>query len=139
MKGRRKWVVSWRRGRQRGDDYTHFRAYLENIFSYAGTASLSAELPRRSPEEIRAGDLYLQGGFPGHAILVVDLADHPQYGRLMLLAQSYMPAQSPHILKNPNDPQLSPWYRVPTRGQLFTPEWDFDARDLYRFRGKDRK
>lgn len=139
VKGRKKWVVSWQRGSQRGDDYSNFRAYLDNIFSYAGTASLSAELPRRLPAQIRAGDLYLQGGFPGHAILVLDLADHPRYGRLMLLAQSYMPAQSPHILLNPNDPHLSPWYRVPAQGQLLTPEWDFNAGDLYRFRGSDRK
>ena len=34
----------------------------------------------------------------------------------MLLAQSYMPAQSPHILKNLNNPELSPWFKVPQRG-----------------------
>ena len=139
IKGRRRWEVTWRGGKRRGRSYSNFRAYLDNIFSYAGTASLSAELPKRSPEQIRAGDLYLQGGFPGHAVIVIDVADHPTLGRLMLLAQSYMPAQSPHILKNPSNPKLSPWYQVPASGMLITPEWVFKATDLHRFRGHDRK
>ena len=136
--GRRRWKVEWRRRRAKADkSYPQFRRYLNNIFSYAGTASLSKELSRRPPHDIRIGDLYLRGGFPGHAVIVVDVAEHPEYGTLMLLAQSYMPAQSPHILKNLEEPSLSPWFKVPRSGQLITPEWTFSATNLYRFKGKD--
>lgn len=138
-RGKRRWRVKWKRRRAKTDkSYQQFRRYLNNIFSYAGTASLSQELSRRSPHDIHIGDLYLRGGFPGHAVIVMDLARHPKHGLVMLLAQSYMPAQSPHLLKNLEDPSLSPWYKVPRRGQLITPEWTFSATNLYRFKGRDQ-
>ena len=137
-KNRKQWRVKWKRSAKKDYSYKQFRRYLDNIFSYAGTASLSRELSRRPIYDIRVGDIYLQGGFPGHAVIVLDLADHPRHGKIMLLAQSYMPAQSPHILKNLNNHELSPWFKVPRQGRLFTPEWTFGATDLYRFRGKDQ-
>lgn len=138
-KGKKRWRVKWRNKRARSDkSYRQFRRYLDNIFSYAGTASLSAELPRRPLHDLHIGDLYLRGGFPGHAVIVIDLAEHPKHGLIMLLAQSYMPAQSPHILKNLESPQLSPWFKVPRQGQLITPEWTFSSTNLYRFKGRDQ-
>ena len=136
-KGRKRWRVKWSRRSKYDGSYKQFRRYLDNIFSYAGTASLSKELSRRPVHDIRIGDIYLRGGFPGHAVLVVDLAEHPKYGKIMLLAQSYMPAQSPHILKNLEDRELSPWFKVPRQGQLITPEWTFSATNIYRFKGRD--
>lgn len=137
--GKRSWKVEWRRKSAKADkSYAEFRRYLDDIFLYAGTASLSKELSRRPPHDIRIGDIYLRGGSPGHTVIVVDIAEHPEHGKLMLLAQSYMPAQSPHILKNLKDPSLSPWFKVPRNGQLITPEWDFSATNLYRFKGKDQ-
>lgn len=135
--GRKRWRVKWKRRSRYDGSYKQFRRYLENIFSYAGTASLSKELSRRPIHDIRIGDIYLRGGAPGHAVIVVDLAEHPKHGKIMLLAQSYMPAQSPHILKNREDRALSPWFKVPRQGQLITPEWTFSATNLYRFKGSD--
>jgi hypothetical protein len=132
-RGRRRWRVRWRKSRHRGEGYIQFKRYLKNIFTYAGTASLSRELKKRNPREVQVGDLYLQGGFPGHAILVLDLAKHPKYGLIALLGQSYMPAQDPHVLKNLNQPELSPWFVIPTSRDLDTPEWTFQATDLYHF------
>lgn len=47
--------------------------------------------------------------------------------------QSYMPAQDMHILRNPLNADLSPWYAEDFGEVLQTPEWTFDASDLKRF------
>jgi len=44
-----------------------------------------------------------------------------------------MPAQDIHILKNPGNPELSPWYIVGKGERLITPEWIFEWKDLRRF------
>ena len=76
----------------------------------------------------------VEGGFPGHAVLVVDMARDPvSGGRVFLLAQSYMPAQDLHILRNPNNARLDPWYALGSGLELTTPEWRFDWPALYRF------
>ena len=131
--GKRRWRVDWRRGAVSGDHHTNFRRYLDNVYMYAGTASLARQLKRRLPEAVQIGDMYLQGGYPGHAVVIVDLAEHPQHGTLALLAQSYMPAQQPHILKNVFNGSLSPWFKVPTSGSMYTPEWTFKATDIHHF------
>lgn len=113
--------------------YKNFRTYMNRIFNYAGTASLSKELQRVELSDIQAGDVFIQGGFPGHAVIVIDVAQNEEGLKCFLLAQSYMPAQEIHILKNPNDPNLSPWYTTDFGNDLMTPEWGFKASDLKRF------
>ena len=64
------------------------------VFSYAGTASLSRELAPVNYQDMKIGDVFIQGGHPGHAVIVVDIAVHPKTKKkVFLLAQSYMPAQ----------------------------------------------
>jgi hypothetical protein len=83
---------------------------------------------------MKGGDVFIKGGSPGHAVLVVDMACDPRTGRkIFLLAQSYMPAQDIHILKNPKDAKLSPWYDVEFGTILYTPEWVFAWSELKRF------
>lgn len=119
---------------QQDVSYQQFKRYLTNVYSYAGTASLSKELLPKKLENIEAGDVFIQGGFPGHAVLVMDVAQHPTTGeRLFLLAQSYMPAQSIHLLHNPSNSDLSPWYSNDFSGALETPEWTFYKTDLHQF------
>ena len=131
--GKRRWRVDWHQNQKPKDDYPTFRAYLNNIFTYAGTASLAKQYPKRAIADVEIGDFYLQGGHPGHAVIIVDLAEHPTEGKLALLAQSYMPAQSPHILRNLSEPRLSPWFRVKASGKIITPEWTFLADEIYHF------
>ncbi len=51
--------------------------------------------------------------------------------RIFLLAQSYMPAQDIHIVKNPLAATLSPWFRAETAEEnLSTPEWIFKINEL---------
>ncbi len=127
--------VRWASSAAPDSSHASLRSYLTRVYIYAGTLSLSREMKRVSDvAQMRIGDLFIQGGSPGHAVLVIDLAAHPTTGRrLFLLAQSYMPAQDIHVLKNPNDPALSPWYALPFGPTLRTPEWAFRATDLRRF------
>ena len=53
----------------------------------------------------------------------------------MLLAQSYMPAQEIHVVRNPAAPDGDPWFRVGDGPALVTPEWRFAWSALRRFRG----
>ena len=126
-------AVNWRKTAGPDGSYAGFRKYLETVFTYAGTWSLSKELkPVSQPDSLRAGDVFIWGGFPGHAVIVVDVALHPGTGeKRFLLAQSYMPAQDMHILQNPRQPG-NPWYEIPA-GTLYTPEWTFEAGTLMRF------
>ena len=118
--------------------YKSFRKYMNYIFAYANTASLKAELKSVNFNEMKIGDVFIQSGNPyGHAVIVVDMARNPNTGAfIFLLAQSYMPAQKIHILKNPNHHNLSPWYPSTFTGPLHTPEWTFQKTDLRRFRDR---
>ncbi len=125
--------VTWRSVAAADGSYASFRRYLETVFAYAGSASLSRELERvDDPARLAAGDVFVQGGFPGHAVLVADVAEDGRGRRAFLLLQSYMPAQEVHVLRNPADPAF-PWYTARSQGALKTPEWEFRYEDLRRF------
>ena len=79
------------------------------------------------------GYVFIKGGYPGHAVIVMDVAENETGEKVFLLAQSYMPAQDMHILKNPNNPALSPWYSIDETQDLRTPEWTFSWDQLRRF------
>lgn len=128
-------ALIWLQSGNKGTSYKNFRDYLTEIFMYAGSASLSEEMqPVSDTREMQTGDVFIQGGFPGHAAIVVDMAEQ-QKGeyKLFLLAQSFIPAQDIHILINPNDERLSPWYAIDFGDTLRTPEWSFTKNDLKRF------
>lgn len=121
--------VSWFATENKGDSDVNYWKFLEMVWSYAGTLSLEKELVRKDPAAIEAGDVWIKGGSPGHAIMVMDVAQNGNGEKIFLLAQSYMPAQEMHVLVNPNNTALSPWYKV-TKGDLVTPEWTFDNGQL---------
>ncbi len=114
--------------------YASFRRYLEFIFAYAGTYSLERELKPAALADMRIGDVFIMGGYPGHAVLVADMVERPGTSeKRFLLVQSYLPAQDIHVLKNPADPSGSPWYRFADVGDLVTPEWRFVRNSLRRW------
>jgi len=131
VKGNR---VRWAKSSKRNSSYPGFRRYLNVVFSYAGSYSLSQELHKVSDVSLmKIGDVFIQGGFPGHAILVADMAVNGSGKKLFLLVQSYMPAQEIHVLNNPVDSSLTPWYKLDFGEILYTPEWTFTKNDLKRF------
>jgi hypothetical protein len=129
--------VRWLRKAEPDSSHASFRKYLNMVFTYAGTQSLCRELQvRTGTDKMQAGDVFVRGGSPGHAVIVVDMARNRDLGEaVFLLAQSYMPAQDIHILKNPNDRALSPWYPVRFGKALRTPEWEFAPTELMHFAG----
>lgn len=124
----------WVKKKQPSNLYEDFRNYMEFIFTYAGTLSLSKELDSVNLREMQIGDVLIQGGSPGHAVIIVDMAVNEETGdKIYMLAQSYMPAQDIHILSNPNNKNLSPWYVLNEMDGIITPEWSFTENDLKRF------
>lgn len=120
-------------GRTIDTSYPNFRKYMNMIFNYAGTMSLSKELKSVDLKDMRIGDVFIQGGFPGHAVLVIDMIQNEEGEKRFLLAQSYMPAQDFHVLKNYANNDDDPWYSLDFGSQLQTPEWSFSSEDLKRF------
>jgi hypothetical protein len=129
--------VTWKRASAPDGSDRSFRRYLDTVFTYAGSSSLSRELTRvQDPTTVQPGDVFIQGGFPGHAVLVADVAVDARGRRAFILAQSYMPAQSVHVLRNLTG-GASPWFEAKAAGSLVTPEWTFSYTDLRRFPGAD--
>ncbi len=140
----RRWAKGWRvkvegnktkwvKKRRRSASRKVFEGYVRFIMTYAGTASLARDLPRRGDAPVQPGDLLVQGGFPGHAVLVLDVAVSPAGERVALLGQSFMPAQDFHVLKSPVGADVSVWYRLADLdGGLDTPEWPGFTRDHVR-------
>lgn len=118
-------------------DKTGFEKYLERVFVHCGTASLEKQLVHvKSFDMISPGYTIIKGGFPGHAVIVLDVAKNNDGHIVYLLAQSYMPAQSVHILRNPMNPSMSPWYEVMDgKNPIHTPEWTFDQDQLKKWPG----
>ena len=121
--------VTWYKGAEPGNSDASYWKYLEMVWSYAGTLSLEKELQSKPTSDLAIGDVWIRGGSPGHAILVIDVVVNSAGEKLFLLAQSYMPAQEMHVLKNPGNAMLSPWYEIPD-GDLVTPEWTFKNTQL---------
>lgn len=125
--------VRWYKAKAYDDSYEEFLNYLDMVFAYAGTLSLSSECERITLEELMPGDLFLQGGSPGHCVVVVDMAVDAEGNKCYLLAQGYMPAQDFHVLKNPLHPE-DPWYYASEITFPFkTPSWQFQEDSIYRF------
>jgi hypothetical protein len=116
--------------------YASFRRYMDTVFAWAGTHSLERELVPVGDGRIEIGDVFIKGGFPGHAVLVADVAEQLGTGtRRFLLIQSFMPAQDMHVLRGAPGSDESPWYGLEAGKPLVTPEWTFPPGSLRRWRG----
>ena len=137
MKGKRIVVEGnktyWKQQASTSNTYSSFRKYMNIIFAYAGTLSLSKEMIAVDIKDIQIGNVFIKGGSPGHAVIVVDMAVDANNNKAFLLAQSYMPAHDIQVLVNMNNKNISPWYSVDFIGDLETPEWTFTKSDLKRF------
>lgn len=124
--------VRWVKRSATGSGRASFRRYMRTVFTYAGTISVRREMKRVPVSGMRIGDVFVEAGSPGHAVLVVDMAWHPKTRkRVFMLLQSYMPAQDMHILRNPATGGV--WYPARFGKTLTTPEWRFKTSDLRRF------
>ncbi|HET9056094.1 MAG TPA: DUF4846 domain-containing protein [Chitinophagaceae bacterium] len=117
------------------DSYLSYRKYLDLIFTYAGTISLNKETQKViSDKEIKTGDIIIEPGNPGHAIIIIGTAKNSKGEKVYLLAQGYTPAQSIHIITNPNDIQLNPWYKLSIdKSPIITARYSFTKINIRRF------
>lgn len=139
MKGRRMIVEGnktyWDNQSNPSNTYEDFWQYMELIFMYAGTASLEKELISVPLSQMKIGDVLIKGGFPGHAVVIMDMAINESTGqKIFLMAQSYMPAQEAQILINRENSELSPWYELLPSKDVTSPQWDFNPDQLRRFK-----
>ena len=105
--------VSFRKTENLDDSYQNFRNYLDLIYTYAGTISLNKEtFPVTDNKNLKSGDILITAGSPGHVVFIAGVSKNAEGKKLYLLAKGFTPAQSIHVLKNPFDPKISPWYEL---------------------------
>ena len=122
----RNWVCTWRKDAKRDYSYATFRKYLSLVFVYAGTASLSRELKRIQPKDLTIGDVLINGGYPGHVVIIVDEIVNAKGEKALLLAQGYTPAQEIEIFNN--------WFPISQSDkEVVTPGWIFKGNYAMRF------
>lgn len=118
--------------------YESFKLYMKELYSKSTTQSLTMDTKYLQVSDINIGDVFVQPkeyNGPGHAVLVMDAAINSETGeKLVLLAQGFTPSQNIHILKNPYDESISPWYRVDDESPYFaTAQWTFRKKHIRRF------
>lgn len=99
---------TWKKQSARDYSYKNFLRYMNLVFSYAGTLSLEKELKKvTNAADLQIGDVFIKGGSPGHCFIVVNTATAANGKKVLLLAQSFMPAQNIQIVQNG-----SPWFSL---------------------------
>jgi hypothetical protein len=111
--------VKWVQSSAADSSRASFRAYLDLVFTYAGTLSLQTEKQRPLRESVRPGDFFVLGGSPGHAVLVLDVAANAAGERVALLGQGFIPAQDFQLLSPGQD---GPWFSL-QGDEVATPFW----------------
>jgi hypothetical protein len=108
-----------------------FRTYLDRVFTFTNTVALARDAATVKAAELKPGDFFVQAGFPGHAVIILDLAKSAEGKRYALLGQGFMPAQSLHVLKSERD---ETWFPIDAFPEVHTPFWEpfrfSDARRL---------
>lgn len=105
--------IAFIKNANKDDSYKSFRNYLDVVFMYAGTISLNKEsIGVFDSKKIKTGDFIVTPGSPGHAVIIVGRAKNIQGEIIFLLAQGYTPAQSIHVITNPYNGEINPWYKL---------------------------
>lgn len=105
--------VSFRKTAGFDDSYQSLRAYLDLIFNYSGTISLNKETtPVTKNADLKTGDILITPGSPGHVVFIAGVCINKEGKKLFLLGEGFTPAQSIHLLTNPFDQNISPWYEL---------------------------
>ncbi len=112
--------IRWQPAAKPADDHRTFRHYLDSVFAWANTVSVSRQAKPVKPADLAPGDFFIMPGNPGHSVLVLDMARDAQGRRVALLGQSYMPAQSFQVLR-PNKNAV--WFAMKEGEPVHTPFW----------------
>jgi hypothetical protein len=112
-----------------------FRRWLMHTFRYAGTRSLQFDSVAVGQRAIEPGDFFVAPGGPGHAVMVLDVAEHADGRRAALIGQGFMPAQDFHVVGRGGPRVLDGvWFLLPdaTEPMIDTPSWAPFHRDQAR-------
>lgn len=110
------WVV---KGKPSEIDHAEFRRYLDAVFNWANSTSLSPRsTPVADPKDLVAGDFFLQSEEPNHVAVVLDVAEKPSGERVALLGQARNPAESIHVVR---PGKATPWFSVRPPVPVLTP------------------
>lgn len=112
-----------------------FRDWLMHTFRYAGTRSLKFDSEPVGERPIEPGDFFVAPGGPGHAVMVLDVAEHPDGRRVALIGQGFMPAQDFHVVGRGGRRILDGvWFELPDAAHplIDTPSWAPFSRSLAR-------
>ena len=127
--------VSFHKTAAKDTSKKNFYKYLNLIYMYSGTLSLYNELPKvNSSKELQVGDMLVYPGTPGHIIMIVDEVKNESGEKRFILAQGNTPAQSVHMLKNPNGGDRSPWYELELNTYVEVPGYYFNDAKFIRFK-----
>lgn len=109
-----------------------FLKFMETVFINCGTYTLEQSLkPVKNISQMQPGNVFVKGGAPGHAEIVVDMAINKKTKqKIFLLAEGYMPAQDMHIVLNLTHTALGPWYALENDKEIVTATWTFDPGQL---------
>lgn len=110
------WVI---KGKPTELDHAEFRRYLDAVFNWANSTSLSLRAQRvGDAKELLAGDFFLQSQEPNHVAVVLDVAEKPSGERVALLGQARNPAESIHVVR---PGKATPWFSVRPPVPVLTP------------------
>lgn len=113
----------------------NFYKYLNLIYTYSGTLSLFNELPKiTSANDLKIGDMLINGGTPGHIVMICDEAINENGEKIFLLFQGNTPAQSVHLVKNLEDSRISPWYQLEKDAVITVSNYTFYDSKFVRFK-----
>ncbi len=125
------------KGKRGPQGHAGYRAWLTHTFRYAGTQSLRHDSRPVGDRPYAAGDIFVQPGGPGHAVILLDISEHPDGRRAALIGQGFMPAEDLHVLAARHDRVLElVWFLLPDAAHptLDTPSWSpFDRTQARRF------
>jgi len=114
---------------------TNFYKYLNLIYMYSGTLSLYNELNEiEDASNLKIGDMLIKGGTPGHIVMICDEVVNEKGEKLYLLFQGNTPAQSVHLVKNLQDSNISPWYKLEKDQQIAVSNYTFSSSKFVRFK-----
>lgn len=127
--------VSFKKVAKVDDSYDNFRQYLDLIFTYSGTISLYKETQSVvKNEDLKVGDILITAGSPGHVVLISGACKNKNGERLFLITEGFTPAQSIHLLKNPYQNDISPWYSFDVNSlKTNTARYSFSPTDFRKF------
>lgn len=102
LEGERPYVennrIQWRSGASKNPSWN---AWLRAVFTWAGTRSLAA-YETQPVETPTPGDMLVEPGSPGHAVVILNVATRGEQ-TFLLIGEGYMPAQQFHVEHGPHN------------------------------------